>query len=76
LGGSLNLMRKRPGSAPSENVSVAADSWGRVEGTYDFTAPNIAGENIAFRGVLSLLTTKAFYHKYNRRSIVATANGW
>lgn len=68
LGGTLNLVRKRPGSVPAETVSFTAGSWSRFEGLYDVTVPNIGGSNIAFRGVTDLQTSEAFYDEFKRKN--------
>ncbi|MFC4307921.1 TonB-dependent receptor domain-containing protein [Steroidobacter flavus] len=65
-GGTLNLVRKRPSAQPAETLTLTAGSWNRWESTYDVTVPNIAGSNIAFRGVANWQTSEAFYDKYSR----------
>ncbi|MFC4313786.1 TonB-dependent receptor plug domain-containing protein [Steroidobacter flavus] len=71
LGGTLNLIRKRPTAQSSEKFSLTAGSWNRWQGTYDVTLANIADSNIAFRGVVDLQTSKAFYDKFQRENGMA-----
>ncbi|WP_175596908.1 TonB-dependent receptor [Peristeroidobacter soli] len=68
LGGTLNLIRKRPGTVPAETISLTGGSWDRMEGLYDVTVPDVGGSNIAVRGVLNLQSTGAFYDKYKSES--------
>ncbi|WP_129778032.1 TonB-dependent receptor plug domain-containing protein [Peristeroidobacter soli] len=68
LGGTLNLIRKRPTAESSDSLTLTAGSWNRWQGMYDVTVANIADSNIAFRGVLDLQTSKAFYDKFQREN--------
>lgn len=61
IGGSVNLVRKRPGA--DEQLTVQADigSWERRGASVDYSTPTIAGTPIAFRGVASFGEEDAFY---------------
>ncbi|MFC4313782.1 TonB-dependent receptor domain-containing protein [Steroidobacter flavus] len=52
-GGSLNLVRKRPGGAPMLDVALTAGTDERYQGTVDWSTPSLLDSPVAFRGVAS-----------------------
>lgn len=65
-GGSLNLVRKRPGDAESLELLASLGSWGRRNVQVDYSTPSVAGSPIAFRGVASFSEDGAFYDNYDK----------
>lgn len=65
-GGSLNLVRKRPGAAETLEAGGTVGSWGRVSSQIDYSTPSIAGSPFAFRGVASIGSEDAFYDTYEK----------
>jgi len=53
-GGSINLVRKRPGADAVQSFSIGAGSFGRVNLQLDTSTPALLGSPIAFRTVASL----------------------
>lgn len=52
-GGSLNLVRKRPGAVPTLDFTATGGSFGRRQALVDWSTPQIAGTALAFRSVAS-----------------------
>lgn len=67
-GGSLNLVRKRPGMAESLEVSAVGGSWNRRQLGVDYSTPGIAGSQFAFRGVATYQDQEFFYGNSDRRN--------
>ena len=67
-GGSLNLVRKRPGSESALDVTTAFNNWKRGQATVDFSTPSILGSAIAFRGVGNYQQEQFFYDGVKRRN--------
>ncbi|SEH12915.1 TonB-dependent siderophore receptor [Sphingopyxis sp. YR583] len=72
VGGSINLIRKRPG--PVQAISVKADvgSYGRYALVGDFSTPSILGSPIAFRGVASFRKEGNILEDFNQRNYLIT----
>lgn len=62
-GGSLNLVRKRPGRVDSFELSGILDNYGRRQFQLDVSTPALGGSSIAFRGVASV-TDQEFYYDH------------
>jgi len=59
-GGSINLVRKRPSSAPFLSVRAEAGTEGRYGAALDFSTPSLAGSPLAFRAVASFRQDPSF----------------
>lgn len=67
-GGSLNLVRKRPGSEPRQSFSVSGGSFGRIGLTADTSTASFLGSLIGFRGVASLRREAGNVDHYSTRN--------
>lgn len=62
-GGSLNLVRKRPGAVQSTQIDALIGSFDRQRLEFDYSTPRIGGSNLAFRGVVSAESREYFYDR-------------
>lgn len=70
-GGSLNLVRKRPGTSDSFELTAVLDNYGRRQAQVDVSTPGVAGTSIAFRGVASVTDQDFYYvHGHVRSSLL------
>lgn len=67
VGGSLNLVRKRPGAEPVQAFTFGAGSFGRVNLSADTSTPSLFGSAVAFRGLVSLRREGFQYDHYSTR---------
>lgn len=67
-GGSLNLVRKRPGDVESYELTGTVGSFDRRGAQLDYSTPSLAGTAFAFRGVASLSDQNFFYERGAKRN--------
>lgn len=65
-GGSLNLVRKRPGDVERSEITAVLGSFDRRSLQVDYSTPSIGGSPLAFRGVASIADQNFFYDKSAR----------
>jgi outer membrane receptor for ferric coprogen and ferric-rhodotorulic acid len=65
-GGTLNLVRKRPGARESLQVTGVAGSWDRHGLSIDWSTPSLLGSGLAFRGIISDTRQNYFYDNSDR----------
>jgi outer membrane receptor for ferric coprogen and ferric-rhodotorulic acid len=70
-GGALNLIRKRPGTAPGLGVTFQVGSFDRVGGTIDVQTPSLFGTPFAFRGVVQSQTQQFAWQNHKRDDALA-----
>lgn len=63
-GGSINLVRKRPGMVDAQSVVLEAGSFNRLSAKADVSTPSLFGSSIAFRGIASIRREGAHYDNY------------
>ncbi len=68
-GGSINLVRKRPGAAPAASFTVDVGSYRRVNAVADISTPSLFGSPIAFRGVASARREGSFVKDYSTKNV-------
>lgn len=66
-GGSLNLVRKRPGEMHALELSANIGSYGRQGVSLDYTLPDIGGSGVSVRAVASLRDSEAFYDNFKSK---------
>jgi outer membrane receptor for ferric coprogen and ferric-rhodotorulic acid len=63
-GGSINLVRKRPGMVEQQSVVLEGGSFDRLSAKADISTPSLFGSSIAFRGIASMRREGAHYDNY------------
>lgn len=61
-GGSLNLVRKRPGAIEHSEIAGIIGSFARRSVQVDYSTPSLGGSPFAFRGVASIGEQEFFYN--------------
>ncbi|MBY8823328.1 TonB-dependent receptor domain-containing protein [Sphingomonas colocasiae] len=67
-GGSINLVRKRPGAVPMQSLTVEGGSFGRYGAVADVSTPSLFGSPIAFRAVVSGRNETTPYDDYQAKN--------
>ncbi|MDX3911704.1 MAG: TonB-dependent siderophore receptor [Sphingobium sp.] len=70
LGGSINLIRKRPTTEFQGIVELSAGSWDNYRGQIDVGGPLTADGTIRVRGVAAYQDTNSFMDRYSRQTLV------
>lgn len=68
VGGSINLVRKRPSSEPYQSFTLGAGSYSNVNIGADLSTPGLFGLPAAFRGVVSLRREGEQYDHYSSQN--------
>lgn len=67
-GGSINLVRKRPGSFETSSITAAGGSFDRASLTGDYSTPSLFGSPFAFRTVAKYERQNFFYESASREN--------
>jgi TonB-dependent siderophore receptor len=67
-GGTLNLVRKRPGDQQQTRVTLRAGSWNRAEAEIDYSTPQLLGTTLSFRGVAAFKRQEFAWDRTDRAS--------
>lgn len=70
LGGSINLIRKRPTKEFQGIVELGGGSWNNYRGQVDMGGPLTASGSVRVRAVAAYQDTDSFMERYNRKTLV------